>query len=476
MPCSLDYDTELSRVRVDATSLCTTGVVDTYSRTIATGWGSADTGQAWTNTGGSAADYSVSSGSGKHNVTTEQVFRTSTINNGSPNCDFTISFASNKLASGTTQIVEILGRITDTSNMYLARVGFLTTGFLQVSIRKFVAGSETLLAANTTLTIAHVANTFYKVRFYVQGTSIKVKVWAVTGDEPTAWNHEVSDSSLVSGNLIGVRTLLPTGTGNEPVQFSFDNLATAPVQYAVVDRTTDGINYTTVRGATAVGITVTGCELEQTVDDYEFPVGVPITYRVRSFTDSGTLGVTTTCQITVNLDAVWFKSIGRPFLNQVMDCVLNPTPFVRRARNGVLPILRRSYPVATTDLRGAREVTVQVVTQTTQQREDLDLLLASGDPIFVQTPAGYPLPTMYVVIDDTAENRPIRNRSCDNDWRLWELPMIEVAAPGPDVVGSTSTWQTVVNTYATWADVIANHSSWADLLELIGDGSEVLVP
>jgi hypothetical protein len=257
--------------------------------------------------------------------------------------------------------------------------------------------------------------------------------------------------------------------------FSWDNLATDVADYATVDRTIDGVTYTIVRGASEVGIT-TGCELEQTVDDYEFPVGQLITYRVRSFTGDDVAAVTTTCQITVELDQVWLKSIGRPFLNQAVDCVLNPSPIVRQARNSILPIVGRSYPVAVTDVRSSRQTPLRVVTQTTAERQDLDLLIASGDPIFVHTPENHPLPTQYAVIGDTAEARPVLNRLCDADWRLWDLPLTEVAAPGPDVVGSTSTWQTVVNTYATWADVLAAHATWASLLELVGDGSEVIVP
>lgn len=476
MPCSLTYDSQLSRVRVTATSLCVTGVIDTYSRTVTGGWGTSDSGHVWSTSGGSASDYSVGTGVGQHNVTTENAFRITTLTTGNSNCDFTISVASNKLASGQSQIVELLGRRLDANNLYLTRVAFQTSGVVEISIRKFVAGVETLIAANLNTALTHVANTFFSIRLSVQGTTIKSKVWLTSTTEPTAWNRTATDSSITTGTTLGVRTLLPTGTGNEPVVFSFDNLRTAQVTHAVVDRSTDGVTYTTVRGATSVGVTVTGCELERTVDDYEFPVGVLITYRTRSYTNDEVLGVTTTCQIEVDLDDVWIKSIGRPFLNQILHCVSNPTPIVRRARNGISPIVGRSYPVAVTDLRGSREVTVPVITQTTQEREDLDLLLASGDPVFIHAPAGHPLPTMYAVIEDTSESRPVRNRLCNNDWRLFELPLVEVAAPGPDVVGSTSTWQTVVNTYATWADVIANNATWASLLDLIGDGSEVLVP
>ena len=474
MACSLTYDSELSRVRVDADSLCVTGIIDTFTRSVTGTWGSADTGQAWTVVA-PTGNYGVTSGTGRHTADVDNTFYTSSISVSSTNCDYTVSFASNKLAVGATQLVEITGRYLDVQNFYALRVIINTNQTINLDLRKRVANVQTALTSNTATTLTHAANTFFTVRFSVQGSTIKAKIWLTSGTEPTTWNLTATDTSLTTGSNIAVRSLVSTSTSNKPVMFSWDNLRTQVIDHAVVERSTDGVTYTTVRGATDVGVT-TGCELERLVDDYEFPVGVTVTYRVRSYTDDDVLGVTTTCQIEVDLEDVWLKSIGRPFLNQILHCVSNPTPIVRRARNNISPIVGRSYPVAVTDLRGSREVTVPVITQTTQERQDLDLLLASGDPVFIQTPAGHPLPTMYAVIEDTTESRPVRNRLCNNDWRLFELPMVEVAAPGPDVVGSTGTWQTVVNTYATWADVMAANATWADLLNLIGDGSEVLVP
>jgi hypothetical protein len=481
VPCSLTYDDTLARVRIDADALCVTGsaaIVDTFSRTVTGGWTTADTGQPWTVTGGSASDYSVASGVGRQNNVTENVFRMATLDGGSTDCDLTIEVATDKAVAGASQIVEVIGRsasATSVDNSYMARLTFTTASAVTVDVRRRVAGTPTTITSTVTTGLTHAAGTSFSIRFSVQGTSLKARVWLTSASEPTTWDVEVTDTQLVAGTHVGVRSVLASGTSNEPVVFSFDDLRSATATYATVDRTTDGVTYTVVRGASDVGVT-TGCELERIVDDYEFPVGQTVTYRVRSFDHQDVLVTTTTCQIEVDLTSVWFKSIGRPFLNVEVDCVLNPSPIVRRARNGVFPIVGRSYPVAVTDLRGSREVTAQVVTRTTEARESFDLLLASGDPIYVQTPLAYPLPTMYAVVGDTAEQRPVRNRDCGDDWRLWDLPLTEVVAPGPDVVGSTSTWQTVVNTYATWADVMAAHSSWADLLELVGDGTEVIVP
>lgn len=476
MPCSLEYDDELSRVRIDASGLCVTGsgLIDTFSRTVVSGWGTSSDGHTYT-LAPTNSEYSVTGGVGRVSMGSVNVFYDASIDRGIADADVTATWSSSKLAVGAPLVIELATRRSDIMNLYAFRVNALTNQSITLDLRKRVANVQTVIASDATVVITHVANTQYKMRFQVIGTQLRCKFWLAASSEPTTWNITATDGALTTGTQVALRSVLSTSTSNAPNVISWDNFLEPTPASAIVDRTTDGINYTTVRGASTVGIT-TGCALERIVDDYEFPIDELITYRVRSMTSDGITVRSTTCQIQVTLDDVWFKSIGRPFLNQQIFCVMNPSPITRTARNGIFPIVGRSFPVAVTDLRMSRQVSLQVVTQTLQQRQDLDLLLASGDPIFVQTPIGHPLPTMYAVVGDTAEERPVRNRNCDQDWRLWTLPLVEVAAPGPDVVGSTSTWQTVVNTYATWSDVVANNATWADLLELIGDPSEVIVP
>jgi len=180
--------------------------------------------------------------------------------------------------------------------------------------------------------------------------------------------------------------------------------------------------------------------------------------------------------ITPTIDSVWMKDIGRPFLNRPLDCIPNMSSITRRARNGIFPIVGRSYPIAVTDLRMSREFTIEIITQTTAEREEFDIVLASGDVYFFQSPPGDPMPTMYAAVGDTDERRPLRNRTCGNDWRVFTLPLTEIAAPTSAIVGNVGTWQTVVNTYATWADVMAAHADWASLLTLVGTIDDIIVP
>lgn len=185
---------------------------------------------------------------------------------------------------------------------------------------------------------------------------------------------------------------------------------------------------------------------------------------------------TESSSITPTITSVWLKDLTKPFLNRTLNCIPNQSPITRRARNGIFPIVGRTFPIAVNDVRLARELAIEVITQTTEEWEELDLITLTGDIFFIQTPPGNSLPTMYVAIGDISVRRPLRSTNCGNDWRVFTLPLVEVAPPASDVVGSLGTWQTVVNTYATWADVIAAHSTWSSLLTLVGDVDEVIVP
>lgn len=185
---------------------------------------------------------------------------------------------------------------------------------------------------------------------------------------------------------------------------------------------------------------------------------------------------TETASITPTITEVWLKDITKPFLNRTLDCIPNQSPITRRARNGIFPIVGRTFPVAVTDVRLARELVIEVIAQTTQEWQELDLITLTGDIFFIQTPPGNSLPTMYVVIGDVSLRRPLRNQKCGNDWRVFTLPLTEVAPPSSDLVGSLGTWQTVLNTYATWNAVLAANSTWSNLLTLVGSPGEVIVP
>lgn len=172
--------------------------------------------------------------------------------------------------------------------------------------------------------------------------------------------------------------------------------------------------------------------------------------------------------ITPTLTDVWLKSLARPFLNTPVD-VFGTIDTTRRARNGVFPVVGRSLPLAVTDVRGSREYTLRVKTLDDDTAERLDLVFASGDPLYVHAPPGIPVKSMYVVVGDTEDEQPVPGT------HFWTLPITEVAAPGPDIVGATATYQTVLNAYSTYSALLAGEPTYQDVVERIGDPSDVIV-
>lgn len=257
--------------------------------------------------------------------------------------------------------------------------------------------------------------------------------------------------------------------GSTPAASNIFNVDTATVTYTLVgsptavlvERSRNGLYWTTVRGGTAVPL-VSGVAA---LDDYEFVPNAVNYYRASALTN------VESTTITPAQSGVWFKSITRPFLNRAVEVVGHGD--IRRAgRNGVFEVKGRSDPIAVTDVRSSRRWTLTVMAQTVVDADALELVLASGDPLYVQTDGTRDIPGGYVVVDEMERSR----YGTVSARRYFDLPMRNVAAPGPDVVGATSSWETLVAEFGTWADVLAAFGTWADVVEHVADPSTVIVP
>src|SRR5215510_9157713 len=143
-----------------------------------------------------------------------------------------------------------------------------------------------------------------------------------------------------------------------------------------------------------------------------------------------------------NGNLFWLKDPTRPSLNVGIDLSCPPAsglallwpsnPAVRRrARAGIFPVVGRTYPVAATDLRLAREWQLDLRSSTSSAFTRLDTLLATGDVLFIQPPCDCLLqyPGGYVApLDLSYEPHVAIANQVD-----WSIPVVEVAAPGPDV-------------------------------------------
>lgn len=175
--------------------------------------------------------------------------------------------------------------------------------------------------------------------------------------------------------------------------------------------------------------------------------------------------------ITPVIDQVWIKNVSRPYLNAAFSVSTVTDPTIG-GRGEAHEIIGRSLPVGITDLAANFTWEYMIRTPTEDDATKLRLLIASGDVLFVQVPAGSRLPSGYILVGQSVPRRfgPVAQ------LRHHRLQCREVAAPAADIVGGTSTWADVIAGFATWSDVLVTFPTWADLLGWVANPGEVIVP
>ncbi len=230
------FDVSISGIQV-AVSAIASAALDAFGRTVSNGWGSADSGQAYTTSGGAASDFSVGSGTGKQAANSVNVFRSSALDIGSTDFDYTVDLnLSVNSASGATITTWLTGRYSDANNYYVARVDLSTAANMSIMLAKRVSGTLTTIVSNVTVG-ANTSATTWRVRFRGVGDALSAKLWVpASAAEPAGWTVAGSGGgSLSTGTQVALLSRLETGNTNTlPVTFSFDNLAvTNPQKFTV---------------------------------------------------------------------------------------------------------------------------------------------------------------------------------------------------------------------------------------------------
>lgn len=247
----------------------------------------------------------------------------------------------------------------------------------------------------------------------------------------------------------------------------------ATVTYVTVTRYDNAqlTNGQVVRGGDQVPM-VTGDTLS--LDDYEFTDGVLNTYIVRAYNASDVEVPTYsyTATVTPALDGPWLKSIARPFLNRPVS-VFEYSDVQYPARGGLFEIRGRRLPVAVNEVRGSRRMEVTLLALTTAEVDALELFLSYGDTVLFQPPAGSPVPgPMYARVGDVTRTKGGRHRE---ERRYYVLPLIEVDAPDPLLVGYTATYGGLASAFGTYADLAAALPTYLDVAEYVADPEDEVV-
>jgi hypothetical protein len=157
----------------------------------------------------------------------------------------------------------------------------------------------------------------------------------------------------------------------------------------------------------------------------------------------------------------WLKFIASPYLNRRIR-IHDWSEVARKSKNATYSVRGRKGPVSVTDVHDGRSFTVQLTTNTVEERDALDAALSNGAPVLFQTPDSISCPTMYAVVGDygwrSLSRLPGRYRA------LFTIPLTEADAPPLSIVGVGLTWATVVAQYATWQELVDSVDTWQELL------------
>lgn len=195
-------------------------VLDTFSRGVVNGWGTADTGQSWVDTG---TAYSVASNQGR--MTLSAASTAAIIRLDGPSIadqEVVVQAGPSALSTGGTQEVGVMLRYVDANNFYVLRALFGTAGSITLRIYRMLGGVLTLLDTYTYELSHLVAGRLYTMKFQAVGEVLRGKIWDPTLSDEPAWQSVASDSNLTTG-VAGAWGARGAGNTNVGQPLLYDN-------------------------------------------------------------------------------------------------------------------------------------------------------------------------------------------------------------------------------------------------------------
>lgn len=213
---------------------------DAFGRTTSNGWGTADSGQAWSTNGGVAGDYSVSSGTGRISNGSVNVIREVVLPAGVGSTsllDGTISatLRPGVVATGQSIYMSLEMRRADANNYLFATATFDTTSTVTLLITARVAGVNTFIGS-TINSLPYTATDAFRFEFTVTGGQYVARLWNLTSPSTQIWisadDSTAAGAAITAAGNVGCRCLLVTGNTNTTPVVTFDDLVVQDIRFA----------------------------------------------------------------------------------------------------------------------------------------------------------------------------------------------------------------------------------------------------
>ncbi|GGN39419.1 hypothetical protein GCM10010109_67340 [Actinoplanes campanulatus] len=228
-------------VRISVRTRTVPYLTDTFTRTVASGWGTAEAvsgegGTSWLNTSGLSVDGTAAqiSCAVSNTVYTSRIFK--------PHRDVDVTYdvassvvtTGGPLATGPT-----LRASTSNADHSWPLLEFQPDASLRWALWRRLSGSYTQLETATIPGLTYTVGTVIRVRFLLIGARLRAKAWLAAGIEPGEWtlDYTFTDAALIAGgNYFGIAAWpISTLSNPLPVSVSIDNLTITQPRYPRIE-------------------------------------------------------------------------------------------------------------------------------------------------------------------------------------------------------------------------------------------------
>lgn len=209
-------------------------LTDTFSRTVASGWGTSETGQSWLNT----TALSVAAGTALISIGTTNTINKARLFHPHRDVDYRFDVAIAAVSTGAANVVGPYLRGTTAGSDYIwAGLEFGVGGTVYWTIRTVEASVDTIRQQATQTGLTYTAGTVLTGRVLLIGARLRARAWLAGGVEPSGWTIDV-DLPVLGGadGYLGVQAWVVGGNTNTlPNPISVDNIVVQQPRYPRIE-------------------------------------------------------------------------------------------------------------------------------------------------------------------------------------------------------------------------------------------------
>jgi PKD repeat protein len=207
---------------------------DAFSRTVTSGWGTADVGGAWS-VSGAASMYSVGSGLARQSLATKGASAVATLASvNSRDGVLKVDVSWNRHPTQGAIYASASPRSVNATNDYRCSVYIGSSGKPKIDVIRRVNGVETSLGYVSLASVPFTVDTEYTLLCRAQtvagGTQIAAKFFSAGSAEPAAWQVSATDSTaaLQANGRVLLWSYL-SSSASTPIVTSWDDLSLTPI-------------------------------------------------------------------------------------------------------------------------------------------------------------------------------------------------------------------------------------------------------